>query len=133
MQTFKISVDTPKKPCYNKTIEIKEVITMKKYEIYMVDLGENVGSEQNGYRPCVILQNDKGNRFSTTTIVAPITKQTKRFTTTHLDIEGLREPSKILFEQIRVVDMQRVKKYLMTLPQEIHPKVDNMIKLSFGL
>lgn len=106
---------------------------MKKYEIYMVDLGENVGSEQNGYRPCVILQNDKGNRFSTTTIVAPITKQTKRFTTTHLDIEGLREPSKILFEQIRVVDMQRVKKYLMTLPQEIHPKVDNMIKLSFGL
>ena len=46
---------------------------IKRGQIYYADLSPIVGSEQDGYRPVLILQNDIGNRFSPTTIVAPIT------------------------------------------------------------
>ena len=46
-------------------------------EMYYADLGTGVGSEQNGYRPVVIVQNDVGNKFSPTTIVAAISTQIK--------------------------------------------------------
>ena len=41
-------------------------------EIYYADLSPVVGSEQGGYRPVIVLQNNKGNRYSTTVIIAPI-------------------------------------------------------------
>lgn len=44
-----------------------------KRDIFFCEFGYNIGSEQNHKRPVVILQNDKGNSSSTTTIVAPIT------------------------------------------------------------
>ena len=60
-------------------------------EIYMADLDPCIGSEQGGIRPVVIIQNNTGNRFSTTTIVAPITtKLGKAYLPTHLVIRGLR-------------------------------------------
>ena len=46
-------------------------------ELYYADLGMGIGSEQNGYRPVVIIQNDVGNRHSPTTIVAAISTQIK--------------------------------------------------------
>ena len=46
-------------------------------ELYYADLGTGIGSEQNGYRPVVIIQNDVGNRHSPTTIVAAISAQIK--------------------------------------------------------
>lgn len=51
---------------------------VKRGEIYYCELGENVGSEQSEYRPVIILQNDVGNQFGPTTIVAPITNTHKK-------------------------------------------------------
>ena len=45
--------------------------------IYLVDLRGRVGSEQGGLRPVVVMQNDKGNKFSPTTIICPLTSKTK--------------------------------------------------------
>ena len=45
---------------------------MNRGEIYYADLSPVIGSEQGGYRPVLILQNNKGNKYSTTVIVAPI-------------------------------------------------------------
>lgn len=64
---------------------------IKRGQIYYADLSPIVGSEQDGYRPVLILQNDMGNRFSPTTIVAPITstKLNTHFPThVRVDIEG---------------------------------------------
>ena len=44
-------------------------------EIYYADLSPVVGSEQGGYRPVIVLQNNKGNRYSTTVIIAPISSR----------------------------------------------------------
>ncbi len=49
--------------------------TYKRGDIYFADLGQGVGSEQMGYRPVVIIQNDIGNKHSPTVVVAAITSK----------------------------------------------------------
>ena len=44
-------------------------------DMYYADLGRGVGSEQEGYRPVVIIQNNTGNRHSPTVIVAAISSK----------------------------------------------------------
>ena len=57
-------------------------------EIYYADLSPVVGSEQGGYRPVILLQNNKGNRYSTTVIIAPISPRlTKNPLPTHVMLE----------------------------------------------
>lgn len=96
----------------NKNIEN---IFIKQGDIIYVDLGIPIGSEQGGIRPCIVLQNDIGNKFSPTVIVAAITSELKNLNLpTHFVIEnyaevGLNEKSMILFEQIRSVDKRRIK------------------------
>ena len=73
-------------------------------ELYYADLGTGVGSEQNGYRPVVIIQNDIGNRHSPTTIVAAISTQikTKANLPTHYHLKpgsGLVQPSMAVSEK----------------------------------
>ena len=74
----------------------------------MADLDPCIGSEQGGIRPVVIIQNNTGNRFSTTTIVAPITtKLGKAYLPTHLVISkrtGIYKKSMILLGPIRIID-----------------------------
>ena len=52
---------------------MNKIIQVKRGEIYYANLCPIVGSEQGGIRPVVILQNNKGNLHSRTTIVAAIT------------------------------------------------------------
>lgn len=106
---------------------------MKRGEIYWVDLGVGKGSEQYGHRPCLVIQNDRGNTFSPTTIVLPITKATKRFTETHVPVDGLREPSNILCEQIRTVDKTRFGRYITRLDDIKMAEVTAKMCLTFGM
>ena len=57
---------------------------VKRGELYYADLSPVVGSEQGGIRPVLILQNDKTNQNSTTTIVAAMTSQIKNNLQTHV-------------------------------------------------
>lgn len=99
----------------------KEVLSCKKTysrgDMYYANLGKGVGSEQEGYRPVVIIQNNVGNRFSPTVIVAAITSKVgvKPRLPTHYFIDsedGLELPSVILMEQLRTIDKHRLGKYI---------------------
>ena len=110
--------------------------TIKRGEIYYVDLSPTVGSEQDDIRPVLILQNNIGNRFSPTTIVASITsREKKNQLPTHVSIrtEGLRCESVALLEQIRTIDKTRLGEYIGRLDKETMGKVDHAIIGSFGL
>lgn len=76
---------------------------------------EGRGSEQDGSRPCVVVSNDKGNRFGPTLIVIPITAQDKKPLPTHVVIGdyGITSASRqtILCEQIRTIDKSRVNRF----------------------
>ena len=88
--------------------------------IFYAKLNGKIGSEQRGTRPVVILQNDLGNRYSTTVIVAPLTTQvdSKPKLRTHVNVENyeskLVEDSIILTEQITVIDKCRLISYRST-------------------
>mgnify|MGYP002519277531 CR=1 FL=1 len=85
-------------------------------EIYLVNLTKNVGSEQGGIRPAVIIQNDKGNQYSPTTVVCPITsKQKKNNIPTHVELlpeDGVSKPSTVLCEQPMTIDKSLLMKCL---------------------
>jgi len=89
---------------------------MHRGEIYLVDLSNQIGSEQMGIRPALIVQNEKGNQYSPTTIICPLTSQEKTHVDTHVTLTpqdaGIMKVSTVLCEQIRVVDKKRLKKKL---------------------
>ncbi|MBR5560184.1 MAG: type II toxin-antitoxin system PemK/MazF family toxin [Clostridia bacterium] len=83
-------------------------------DIYIADLNPVQGSEQGGVRPVVIVQNDRGNRFSPTVICAAMTSQmSKHDLPTHVWVSakdsGLRSDSLVLCEQIRTIEKRRLK------------------------
>jgi mRNA-degrading endonuclease toxin of MazEF toxin-antitoxin module len=86
-------------------------------DIFYADLGKGVGSEQEGYRPVVIIQNNVGNRHSPTVIVAAISSRTatKSKLPTHYYIGtecGLEQPSIVLLEQLRTIDKRRLNNFV---------------------
>ena len=105
-------------------------------EIYYADLSPVVGSEQNGHRPVLILQNDIGNRHSPTTIVAPITsKRGNRRFPTHVQvrIKGLFRSAVVLLEQIRTIDKNRLGIYIGMLDPQGMKQVERSILTSLGI
>lgn len=100
-------------------------VNVRRGEIYLVNLGKTVGSEQSGSKYCVVVQNNTGNRFSPTTIVCPITKvsHNKNNVPTHIlltpdDKNNLEEESLVLCEQVRTIDKSRIIKYKGILTKE---------------
>ncbi len=110
---------------------------IRRGDIFYADLSPVVGSEQDGIRPIVIIQNDVGNRFSPTIIGIAITSKEKVKMPTHLEIDGtkygLEKDSVILAEQIRTLDKSRLKEKVGKLDKETLDKLKKAIEISFGL
>lgn len=111
---------------------------VKRGEIYYANLSPVVGSEQGGHRPVLVIQNDVGNKYSPTVIVAAITSQiSKAKLPTHVEISAkqfnLDKDSVILLEQLRTIDKRRLKEKVTRLSEEIMTKVDEAIRISLGL
>jgi len=107
-------------------------------EIYWLQLPGGTGSEQAGRRPVLIIQNDVGNRFSTTTIVAAITSQPRsRQYPFHVSFpaqeSGLRLNGTVLCEQLLTVDQRRLGDLAGTLGAERMLQVDQALHWSLGL
>lgn len=107
-------------------------------ELYFADLSPVVGSEQGGYRPVLVIQNNVGNRFGATVIAAALSGQvhTKSSLPTHHIIRGypgLKEDSVILLEQIRTVDKRRLKNYIGILNENDMAQVNHCISVSLAL
>lgn len=109
---------------------------IKRGEIYYANLCPVLGSEQGGIRPVLILQNDKGNKHSPTTIVAAITsRKTKAMLPTHIKFNEpfMKTESTVLLEQIRTVDKIRLTEYIGQMNTDTMKKIDKAIVISFGI
>lgn len=108
---------------------------MKKGEIYYANLEGAVGSEQAGERPVLIIQNDVGNKYSPTTIIAAITTNEKKSNMpTHVQLNldcGLIQKSVVMLEQVRTVDKSRLKSKIGQCDDETLYFVNEAIRASF--
>lgn len=109
-----------------------------KGDIFYVDFGIGYGSEQKGFRPVLIVQNDKGNAHSATVIVASITTKNdeKAKVPTHCFINrdgGLYKPSMVLLEQIATIDKSRLEYYVGHISDNTIEKINRHLRISFGI
>ena len=113
-------------------------MNIKRGEIYYADLSPVIGSEQGGVRPVLIIQNDVGNKYSPTIIVAAVTSQrNKANLPTHVEIaadgNGLSKNSVVLLEQLRTIDKKRLKERIGTIDHKRLPDVDEALGVSLGI
>ncbi|MDF4200929.1 type II toxin-antitoxin system PemK/MazF family toxin [Bacillus subtilis] len=111
---------------------------VKRGDIFFADLSPVVGSEQGGVRPVLIIQNNIGNKFSPTVIIAAITsKISKPEMPTHIGLVakevGLEKDSVVLLEQLRTIDKQRLKDKVTHIDEKLMQRVNNALKISVGL
>lgn len=111
---------------------------VKRGDVYFADLSPVIGSEQGGIRPVLVIQNNIGNRFSPTVIVAAITAQIQKAKLpTHVEIEaevhGFDRNSVVLLEQIRTIDKQRLTDKITHLHAEIMEEINEALQISLGL
>jgi mRNA interferase MazF len=98
-----------------------------------------VGHEQGRTRPCLVVQNDVGNRYSSTSIVVPLTdavhvkQPSPIYVLVKMGDGGTTKDSYVLCDQIRTVDQQRFRKVLGTLGSEAMTAVDRALMISLGL
>ena len=123
---------------HGKDIPVKANWNYYRGDIYLADLGTNVGSEQSGCRPVLVLQNDVGNRHSPTVICAAITsKMNKAKLPTHIEIDassyGIEKDSVILLEQLRTIDKKRLKDKVCHLDQTMLDRVNHALGISLEL
>jgi len=113
-------------------------VIVKRGDIFYADLSPVVGSEQGGIRPVLIVQNDVGNQYSPTVIVAAITSRiNKAKMPTHIEIKGddygLSKDSVILLEQIRTIDKKRLKERIGHIDENVISTVNEAVSISLGL
>ncbi len=107
-------------------------------EMYFADLNPVIGSEQGGYRPVLIIQNNVGNIYSPTVIVAALSGRvtTKAVLPTHYVVQayaGLKDESLVLLEQIRTIDKKRLQDYIGQLGEKDMEQIDQCLAISLEL
>ncbi|ELC8369604.1 type II toxin-antitoxin system PemK/MazF family toxin [Clostridium perfringens] len=104
-------------------------------DIFYADLPDQNGSEQSGVRPVVIIQNNLGNKYGRTLIVAPITSQDKKDLPVHSEIynNSLEKDSTILLEQLTTIDKNKIKEFVGHLTRNELKKLNIALARSVGL
>ncbi len=107
-------------------------------DIYYANMEPHVGSEQGGERPVVVLQNDMGNKHSSTLIIATLTSKVdkKLNLPTHVLLDqnpGLKVPSIVQLEQIFTIDKRRVQRFAGQTSSEEMDRIETALKISLGM
>lgn len=116
----------------------KENRVLRRGDIYYANLcgiEDSIGCEQTGRRPVLIIQNDVGNKYSPTTIVAILTTKIKNNLPTHVVIEnfaGLSQPSVVCLEQIKTIDKSRLENYRGNIGTQLMREIEKAMRVSLG-
>lgn len=94
------------------------------------------GSGHKGRRPVLVIQNDTGNEFGLTTIVAPVTSGAgKQDNILNVTVpEGvLPKASSVRLSQLLTLEKCRMGERMASLSPEIMARVDEALRVSLGL
>lgn len=105
-------------------------------EVWMVNFNPGRGSEQRGLRPALVIQNDVGNQYAATTIVAAITSTVRIYPVTvplKRGEGGLKKPSMVNLAQILTLDKSRLQRRVGVFPPELMNRVNSAIRISLDV
>jgi mRNA interferase MazF len=111
-------------------------LTPRRGELWLVNFNPGRGSEQRGLRPALIIQNDTGNIYAATTIVAAITSAIKEFPVTvvlSIGEGGLKQQSMVNLAQLLTIDKRRLQKRIGLLGETVMEKVNEAVRVSLDL
>lgn len=111
---------------------------IKRGQIYFADLNPVIGSVQGGTVPVLVIQNDYGNKYAPTVIIAPITSQTSRTKLpTRVEFTGVFQSKSmsvlVILDQPRTLDKSRLTECVGTLEERAMAQIDSAIAINFGL
>lgn len=110
---------------------------IKRGDVYLINLDPVIGSEQGKTRPCLIIQNNIGNKYSQNTIIASITSKIDKEYPFLVKIEkgvaNLPKDSFVQLDQIKTISVKRIIKKIGSLPKEVMLKIDVALKNSLDL
>lgn len=107
---------------------------VRRGDIYMADLTVSEGCEQSGVRPALVIQNNKGNTYAPTVIIAPISSRMhKAKFPTHVNLHCLQYPSFVELEQIRTIDKCRLRNYMGRIDEATQEQVNQAIRISLAI
>ena len=117
---------------------MRENWSYRRGDVYLADLNPFFGSEQGGVRPVLVLQNNVGNYFCPTLIVAPLTSRINKKPsqpTRYLleQVNGLERPATVMLEQIKTIDKRRIRKYLGKVSGQEMDELAECLEVSLGL
>ena len=121
-------------------------VAVSRGDIFWVDLSGATGSEiDHKVRPAVVIQNDIGNMYSPTTIVAPLSGNVRgkvypievRLDSSDVSVSrgdtGLQKVSKVKLEQIRTVDKTRLRTRIGKVSPKKMLEIDKAIRISLSV
>ena len=116
---------------------LREDWIFKRGDVYLAELDARIGFVQGGKRPVIVLQNNCGNFYAPTLIVAPLTSNVykKRNFPTHyyLDNDAVLYPSIVMLEQITTIDKRQVQKYVGKVSRREMDEINECIEKSLGI
>lgn len=106
-------------------------------DVYLADLNPVLGAEIGGIRPVLVLQNDAGNYFDPTLIIAPMTSKIEKKSgqPTHYllkNVRGLPRPSMVILEQLKTLDKRRIIKYMGKASNYQMSLIEHRVGVSLG-
>jgi mRNA interferase MazF len=111
-------------------------LTPRRGEVWLVNFNPGRGSEQRGIRPALVIQNDTGNIYAATTIVAAITSTLKEFPVTVIlspGEGGLKQRSMVNSAQLLTIDKARLQKRLGQLGDAVMEKINDALRVSLDV
>ncbi len=109
---------------------------IKRGDIYLANLGSQMGSIQSGVRPVLVISNPQNNRYSPTINILPITSQKKNNIPVHVDIGvecGLKISSTILTEQVLTINKHQIIEYIGKCDKEQMRDISRAMVLQFHI
>lgn len=105
----------------------------KRGDIYWMQLDPTIGTEIQKSRPCLILSNNSQNKKGLRVIAAPMTSKVKKVYPFEAKIIVKGKECKVLLDQIRSLDNQRIKGKIDSIDLQTMLQVEEALKIALAL
>lgn len=103
---------------------------IKQYQIILVNLDPTIGSEIKKTRPCVVISPNEMNKYLRTIVIAPMTTSSKKYPT-RVKVKHDNKTGRIVLDQIRTIDRQRIIKIFGELQDFEIQKLKSVLKETY--